>query len=360
MVSNNAAKTAEGMHSRMALWQAGFTIVTLFSPEHGLATTGEDGSFQHNTSDPLTQLPVISLYGDRLLPTAEELAGIDAVLFDIPDVGCRFYTYLWTMTYVMEACAKSGKRLIILDRPNPISGNIQKAEGPMLEEKTCSSFIGRWSIPVRHCCTLGELATYFSATRKIDIDLEVVRVKNWNRNQLTAASSFTPTSPAIATLATALCYPGMGLLEGITVNEGRGTPHPFTCFGAPWISNSFLLEKIEQQNLPGIKFSEIQYTPSGSLFSGEHCFGLSLTVTDDHAFMPVRTGITIIQQLLELYPGQCQERLYKTIANPSGEKHLDKLLGIENSILELKDGKQVTTDLTNEWEERITPFLLYH
>lgn len=362
LVTNNVAITSQRILSRIALLRAGFNIIKLFSPEHGLMAKGDDGAYQSNSIDSLTGVPVISLYGNQLMPGSEDLKDIDTLIFDIPDVGCRFYTYLWTMTYVMEACAVNNKSFIILDRPNPISGNIAKAEGPVLDEKNCSSFIGRWDIPVRHSCTIGELAIYFSATRNIDVDLKVVPLKNWERNQLPSENNwrFVPTSPAIATIETALCYPGTGLFEGINVNEGRGSSNPFTVFGAPWINASLLLKKITTLNLPGVQFSKIQYTPSASLYAGELCFGLSLLITNENIFLPVQTGITIIQNLFSLFPDQCRERLYKTVANPSGEKHLDKLLGIQNSFLSLKEGNKILSDLKEDWKEKITPFLIYH
>jgi uncharacterized protein YbbC (DUF1343 family) len=358
LVTNNAALTSAREHGRLALLKKGFNITKIFSPEHGLAVTGADGTYQSNSIDPLTNLPVISLYGDHLMPTAEDMVDIDMVLFDIPDIGCRFYTYLWTMTYVMEACSLYNKPLVILDRPNPISGNIKKAEGPLLDEKNCASFIGRWSIPIRHCCTLGELATYFSATRKMDIDLTIIQLTGWKRNQSSSGNnfSFIPPSPAISSIQAALCYPGTGLLEGININEGRGTNKPFTIFGAPWINTSLLIDKL---NLPGVRFSEIQYSPTASLYAGENCTGLSVLITDEDSFRPVQTGITIIRQLLFLFPEQCKERSYKTLANPTGEKHLDKLLGIENSFSGLKAGDRISSGLKNEWEEKIAPFLLY-
>lgn len=362
LVTNNAAVTTNGIMSRQALLNAGFTITKLFSPEHGLTTKGIDGTYQPDSTDAYTLLPVISLYNEHLMPTAADMADTDLVLFDIPDVGCRFYTYLWTMTYVMEACALNNKPLIILDRPNPISGNIKKAEGPLLDEKNCSSFIGRWNIPIRHSCTLGELATYFSSSRKIDIDLTIIPLTNWDRNQLPGDNKwkFTATSPAISTIKTALCYPGTGLFEGFTINEGRGSSTPFTICGAPWIDNTLLVNKMNEQHLPGVQFSPITYTPTESLFAGECCYGLSLSVTDENIFTPVQTGLAIIQQLLLLYPEYCRERLYKTVANPSGEKHADKLLGIENSFLRLKEGTKIITELNDDWEKIITPFLLYH
>lgn len=360
LVTNNAALTSCKEQCRIALLRKGFNIIKLFSPEHGIEVKGADGAYQSNSIDPLTQLPITSLYGDHLMPTEEDMAGIDMVIFDIPDVGCRFYTYLWTMTYVMEACALYNKPLVILDRPNPIGGDIKKAEGPMLDEK-CSSFIGRWNIPIRHSCTLGELATYFSATRKMNIDLSVIPLTGWERDRLPSENNFlfTPTSPAISTVETALCYPGMGLLEGINVNEGRGTNKPFFIFGAPWINSSLLISELRPLNLPGVLFKEIQFTPSDSLYAGESCSGLSLSITDEKEFHPVQTGIAVIQQLLLLFPGECSARRYKTLANPSGEKHLDKLLGVENSFSKLKAGERISSELKNEWQEKVTPFLLY-
>ncbi len=359
LVTNNAARTSGDILSRAALLAAGFNIVKLFSPEHGLAAKGEDGALQPNITDPFTQLPVTSLYGDHLKPTEEDMAGIDMMLFDILDVGCRFYTYLWTMTYVMEACAMYNKPLIIADRPNPISGNMKMAEGPMLDEN-CSSFIGRWNIPIRHSCTLGELANYFSADRKMDIDLNVIKLVNWKRDQLSSQKNFIPISPAMSNMAAALCYPGTGLLEGINVNEGRGTDHAFTLFGAPWIDPALLLQRLGQQNLPGIRFSPIQYTPSAGLYAAEKSFGLTLSVFDEKIFLPVQTGIAIMRELVSLFPGQCRERLYKTVANPGGERHLDKLSGIANCFSKLAQGVEISTRLNGQWQETAGNFLFYN
>ncbi len=362
LVTNNWAYTLDNEQGRTALIKKGLPICKLFSPEHGLMALGEDGTLQNNHIDNLTKLPVISLYGNKFMLSAEELDDIDLVLFDIPDIGCRFYTYLWTMTYVMEACALHNKPLVILDRPNPIGGNMKKAEGPLLDESNCASFLGRWSIPVRHCCTFGELANYFSATRKMDIDLKVIQLFDWSRHQpvFNNVNIFKPTSPAISTIETAICYPGTGLLEGINVNEGRGSKNPFTIFGAPWINNYLLHENLDKLKLPGVQFSEIEYSPSGSMYAGESCFGLSLAVIDEDEFLPVHTGLSIIHQLLVTFPENCNKRLYKTAANPSGEKHLDKLTGIENSFSKLKEGVVISTKPGNEWFNKIDPYLLYH
>ncbi|MBL0305031.1 MAG: DUF1343 domain-containing protein [Chitinophagaceae bacterium] len=362
LVTNNVASISTGESSRTALLKAGFKIIKLFSPEHGLSAKGEDGAFQRNSFDALTQLPVISLYGDHLKPAPEELYDIDMVLFDIPDIGCRFYTYLWTMTYVMEACAACKKPLIILDRPNPLGGDLERAEGPLLDEERCRSFIGRWNIPVRHSCTMGELATYFAAKRIMNVDLTVIKVQNWNRKQtvLEADWLFTPTSPAILDAETALLYAGMGLLEGINVNEGRGTGSPFKVCGAPWINGEQLNRVFMDTRLPGIKSTAITYIPTHGLYAGEKCQGLRFFLTDHHLFTPVKAGLQLLQCIISLYPGQCKERLYPTVANPTGKGHLDKLIGIYRSFEKIGEGEIPSTILQQkDWKEIISPYLLY-
>jgi uncharacterized protein YbbC (DUF1343 family) len=362
LVTNNAATTSFGESSRKALLNAGFNIKKLFSPEHGLTAQGEDGAFQKNIIDPKTNLPVISLYGDNLMPDENDLKDVNAVLLDIPDVGCRFYTYLWTMTYVMEACAKFNKPLYILDRPNPTSGNISLSEGPMLDEQNCASFIGRWNIPVRHSCTLGELANYFSATKIKNIDLKIIKVQNWNREEVVKEISwfFVPPSPAITDVETALLYPGTGLLEGINVNEGRGTATPFKIFGAPWIKATELQHEFLSLSIPGINSLPVAFKPLSGLYMNEQCEGLQISVSDTTLFRPVNTGLQLIALLLSLYPGYCTERLYKTNVNPTGKNHLDKLTGVYQSLEKMKNGQVPETTLSHPgWKEIIQPHLLY-
>jgi uncharacterized protein YbbC (DUF1343 family) len=357
IVTNNAAFTSDRILSRLALVEKGFNLIKNFSPEHGISVKGADGSYQKDAIDIKTALPIISLYGDRLMPTEEDLKDIDIVLFDIPDVGCRFYTYLWTMTYVMEACAKYNKPLIILDRPNPISGNLKMAEGPMLDEKTCASFIGRWSIPIRHSCTIGELATYFSNKKIKGLDLKVVPVKNWDRSH--TANDFYPTSPAIQNIKTALVYPGMGLLEGINVNEGRGTDKPFLQFGAPWINDEELQLEMGNKKITDIEIKLCSYLPTNSLYKNEKCYGLELSVTDANKFHPVAFGIDLISVLFKLYPHNIKERAYVTNVNPLGGGHLDKLLGIKTAFELLRSNASIETDVSNHWPEEIANSLLY-
>lgn len=265
------------------------------------------------------------------------------------------------MTYVMEACAAFNKPLIILDRPNPTGGGFSMCEGPMLDEINCSSFIGRWSIPIRHCCTSGELATYFASTKIRNLELKILPVANWLRNQTADAwgYNFTPTSPAIKDLTIAKLYPGMGLLEGIHVNEGRGTEKPFQVFGAPWINKNELQELFISKNLPGVISKPIMYTPDDSLYKGKVCHGLELIISDENLFRPVKTALSLLQCFFTLYPEQIKERLYCTNANPSGNGHLDKLVGIKNAFDNIKTGNLPDTDVASSWPSEIRQYLIY-
>jgi len=361
LVTNNAALTSAGISNKEALLKKELKLVKIFSPEHGLTASGADGAFQYDSIDDITGLPVTSLYGDRLAPAERDLDDIDIVLFDIPDVGCRFYTYLWTMTLVMESCALFNKQFIITDRPNPISGNISLAEGPFLDEEHCSSFIGRWSIPVRHSCTLGELARFFAATKMKSFQPDVIPVTNWKRTEMANEPGwkFIPTSPAIQNIESALLYPGMGLLEGINVNEGRGTERAFRICGAPWINGHALQQAFQEKNCAGISCKSYSYTPVEGMFANRYCNGLNFFITNTNSFRPVATGLALLQTLLALYPEQVEERIYSTRANPSGYNHLDKLLGIEQAFIKIKNGKSINTDVTDAWASLIQPFLLY-
>lgn len=359
LVTNNAATDSVGTLSRVALLKNHFNLIRLFSPEHGITVKGDDGVRQRGGVDVVTGLPVISLYSEKLAPDENDLEDVDLVLFDIPDVGCRFYTYLWTMTHVMEACARAGKRFMVLDRPNPIGALLEHAEGPMLDEVHCASFIGRWNIPLKHSCTLGELALYFAATRMPALQIDVEKVSGYHRHHTAMdAFGFVPTSPAIQHIHTAMLYPGTGLLEGILVNEGRGTAHPFSQFGAPWIDKDELCQAL-QVVLQHVRAEPVQYIPLSGVYAHETCNGVKLSITESSKFKAVSTGITILQTMFRLYPEMVQERFYTTHANPTGAKHLDKLLGYENTFQKLKNQEWPVIDVSDEWSHTMKPHLLY-
>jgi len=367
MVTNHAATTNQLEPSRKALQARKFNLVKLFSPEHGLDSMGPDGFAMHDGFDDLTKIPVISLYGNKLSPAGEDLKDIDILLFDIPDIGSRFYTYLWTLTHVMEACSLYQKQLIILDRPNPISGIIELAEGPFLVEEHCSSFIGRWELPVRHSCTLGELANYFNATRHIGCDLQVIRCENWNRSTMLPGWSqiFVPTSPAINSFDSALLYPGLCFLEATNISEGRGTPSPFRIVGATWMNNHKIAGLINKNQLLNLYAKPVEFSPQEGNFKMQACKGMTLQVENITRFHPVKTGMVIIKLIKDLHGDSFQWAPYPTHVNSSGRKHLDLLTGLPDSekIFDLNSGDFDhairTCTSTDRWPEMIGPYLLY-
>lgn len=366
-VTNHAATTSLYQPSREALLSAGFKILRLFSPEHGLDTIGEDGKPMRNGTDEQTGLPVVSLYGDKLGPALEDIEDLDGILLDLPDVGCRFYTYLWTLTYVMEACNQGKKRLIVLDRPNPVSGSLLLAEGPMLDETWCSSFIGRWNMPLRHCCTLGELATYWKSEKFPDLPLEVIRSEGWQRSsfQQDWQQSFVPTSPAMTSLEAVLLYPGLGLLEATNISEGRGTATPFRIAGAPWLKTKILVEHFNRLSVPGLVLRNITFTPTAGKYRDELCHGVMFHVTDREIFKPVFAALLFIKMVKDIHPDDFQWAPYPTHVNPTGEKHLDLLTGIPNAALLFEKPWEIFNEIilpllsVEAWNDRIKPYLFY-
>jgi uncharacterized protein YbbC (DUF1343 family) len=367
LVTNHAAVTSDYRPARQALLSAGYRIARLFSPEHGLETIGADGSSMPDGIDRWTGLPVISLYGSRLQPEAEQLADIDTVIFDLPNIGCRFYTYLWTLTYVMDACRQYGKKLLVLDRPNLISGNLDLAEGPFLDEERCASFVGRWRIPTRHSCTIAELASFWTASRMPGLCLDVVPVEGWNRNSFPCdwSTSFVPTSPAIVDPEAALLYPGLGLLEATNLSEGRGTAVPFRVVGAPWLNAIALADRFNSMKFPGIVARAVTFTPESSKYRGLACNGVMLHITDRASFRPVLSAAVLIKLARDNHRTDFAWARYPTSVNPTGAGHLDKLLGIagaesifDDSLPHLLERLQTLLDC-NSWKNTIQPFLLY-
>ena len=359
MVTNDAALDMHGAPSRVSLLKAGFRIQRLFAPEHGITAAGADGVRQEDRRDELTGLPVVSLYGERFSPTAEQLSDVDGVIFDIPDIGCRFYTYLWTLSHTIEACAAQGRRLLVLDRRNPIGTVLSSAEGPWLDEARCASFLGRWNIPLKHACTLGELALYFSATRVHEASVDVVRIPGYERRHAKTDDPFTQTSPAMPHLRSALVYPGLCLLEGLNVNEGRGTDAPFARFGAPWIDFESLSRSLSEQGHSGIEWQTEEFPAVNGPHAGSLCKGLFLRVSDPASFMAVRFGVSLIGCLHRLHGDLLEAREYRTHANPSGTTHLDRLLGLPEALEKLRSGHVPELEVGEAWSSIMEPHLLY-
>lgn len=361
LLTNDAATTSTGEKTRIALLSKGFNLVKLFSPEHGIYSKGKDGASMGNEIDVTTGLPVISLYGAKFAPTESDLSDIEILLFDIPDVGVRFYTYLWSMTYLLEAAAKFNKRIIILDRPNPLGGELALSEGPMLDT-TISSFIGRYSIPIKHQCTLGELALYFNETEQIHAKLEVLACKNWNRAHLFFDwnKPWVATSPAIQNIESCILYPGLCLFEATNVSVGRGSTLSFEWLGASWF-NLPAITMVGQNILSeDLKMEPLSITSENTTLPG-----IRIKVIDPYHFNSVMNGLLLLKLIKDIHPKDFKWAPYPTNANPTGENHLSLLLGIAHAEslfdLNLKEwlSKMVQLVKVTHWEKDISPFILY-
>ncbi len=318
----------------------------LFSPEHGLYALKDEKVTDE--TDPATGLHVYSLYGETRRPTAEMLDGIDTLVFDIQDIGTRFYTYMSTMGEAMLAAAEHGKRFVVLDRPNPIDG--VRVEGPITDAGR-ESFIAWDAIPLRHGMTMGELAQFFKRSRKLDtLDLEVVRCEGWKRSvrfDQTDLPWVSP-SPNMRNLTEELLYPGMGLLETTNVSVGRGTATPFEWFGAPWLdldASEKLVESLDALKLPGIFFATCRFTPDASVHKNVECCGVQLTLTDPDAFDSVRTGIEIACQLQKLFGDRW-----------NGAKGFDRLLVHQATLDGVLSGQSYET-LSSAWQLTLDAFM---
>ena len=301
LITNHTGIDRSGISNIQLLHDASeVNLVVLFSPEHGLF--GKlDVPLIDDAEDLSTGIRVFSLYGTTRVPTSDMLKNIDTLVFDIQDIGTRFYTYISTMGHAMQAAADKGKRFVVLDRPNPINGIT--VAGPMLDEGR-QSFTGFHRLPVRHGMTIGELALMFKAELQLDIDLEIIPMEGWSRADYfdTTGLKWINPSPNMRSLTEAILYPGIGLLETTNLSVGRGTDTPFELFGAPWLDGKRFARELNRLNLPGVEFKAIQFTPDSSKFAGELCEGISILITDRERFESVRTGIEIALQLRRLYP----------------------------------------------------------
>lgn len=356
LVCNEASRTTAGIHSRVALAQAGFSISVLFTPEHGLDSQGVDGAYMQHGIDPQTNIRIVSLYSEQLAPTQQDLQDIDIILIDLPDIGARFYTYLWTMSYILESAERYNKPVILLDRPNPHAQKLSLAEGPLLDQN-CQSFIGRFSIPVTHHCTFGELARYFKAMYYPKVPLQIIPLSNWDR-MINEGYPFFPTSPAIQKRETIYTYPGACLFEGLNIHEGRETAHPFAQFGAPWIDASQLLKTV-QERLKDASVQEVHFQSTTPLYPQEYCHGLYVKPLLTRNFQSVRYFIEIIKIIDELFPEKLQEREYHTNVNPTGHKHLNLLLGVPHALDAIRNNTIHTELSADQWINSMTPYLLY-
>jgi uncharacterized protein YbbC (DUF1343 family) len=330
-------------------------LTTLFSPQHGLLGEKQDNMIASaDFADPVLGLPVVSLYGPRLTPPPEALAVVDVILVDLVDVGTRVYTFAATLAKVMAAAAPLGKRVVVLDRPNPIGGTA--VEGNVLRPEW-ASLVGPYPLPMRHGFSLGELARYYNVTQAINCDLTVIPAAGWRRGDYFDATGlpWVLPSPNLPTLDGALVYPGQVLLEGTNLSEGRGTTRPFELFGAPWLEPGRILDRLKTIELPGVILRTACFEPTFHKFAGELCRGFQLHVTDRHTFKPYYTTLALLRVIRELYPQQFAWRQppyeYENERLP-----IDLLTG-DDAIRHGLERGQTAAQLETAWQEDLARFM---
>lgn len=271
----------------------GVRLTALLAPEHGLWGAAQDHAAVGSARDPMTGLPVLSLYGRRREPTRAMLRGLDAVVVDLQDVGARYYTFVWTMALTMRACARAGVRVIVLDRPNPLGGVCVEGN---VADPAFASFVGLYPLPARHGLTIGELARYLNAEHGLGCRLEVVPMRGWRRAMVWEATGlpWVPPSPNMPTPDTARVYPGGCLVEGTNLSEGRGTTRPFEWVGAPYLDAFRYAAGLQAEGLPGVHFRPARFRPTFHKWAGRLCDGVQVHVTDARRFRPYRTGLALL------------------------------------------------------------------
>jgi uncharacterized protein YbbC (DUF1343 family) len=356
LIVNPASINSHFIHAADLFHQEGrIKLTALFGPQHGIRGETQDDMIEWQSfTDRRTGLPAYSLYGESRKPTAEMLSGVDALVFDVQDVGTRVYTFIYTMALAMQAAGESGKRFIVLDRPNPING--LQVEGN-IHERAFSSFVGMFPIPMRHAMTVGELARMFKGEFEIDCDLEVIEMEGWRRSmwfEETGLPWIMP-SPNIPTFDTAVVYPGAVMIEGTNLSEARGTTRPFEIIGAPFIDPYALVTELGNDNLPGAVFRPLHFQPTFHKFSGEICGGMQIHVTDRDRFKPVATGVAIINAVRRLYPQSFawKQPPYEYVYD---QLPFDAITGTSGLREQIEAGVS-TGEIEQSWEEGVRDFV---
>lgn len=358
IVTNHSAILNNGTHLVDTLVKLpNVKVTTLFGPEHGIRGNAPDGHSIKDGIDSKTGLPVYSLYGKTRKPSKQMLKDIDILVFDIQDIGARFYTFISTLYYTLEAAAENNIPIIVLDRPNPINGIT--VDGPIRTEEY-KSFVAIAPIPIQHGMTIGELAKMFNEENWLDnglkADLTVIKMKNWKRNYFFDDCNlpWVAPSPNMPNLETALVYPGMCLLEGVNISEGRGTYSPFLTFGAPYINSEELLAELNKINHSGLKLTTNIFTPvsipnmsTSPKYKNIECFGINIKVLDKNRITALRFGIEVLYLVHKLYPKDFAFR----------RNWLDKLFG-NNKLAEMLKNNSTPNKIFSTWEDELTNFKL--
>lgn len=352
LITNQTGINRRGEWTARILQQASnVDLVALFSPEHGIAGKLDTARIG-DSEDSKTGLKIYSLYGASRRPTTASLRAVDVLVFDIQDIGTRFYTYISTLGNAMEAAAEQDVEFVVLDRPNPINGI--DVDGPVLDAGR-ESFVGYHTIPVRHGMTVGELAQMFKAERSIDVRLTVIPVERWRRADFFDRTGllWVNPSPNMRSLTEAVLYPGIGLLETTNLSVGRGTDTPFELIGAPWLDGQRLAAHLNRSALRGIRFVPLRFTPDSSKYAGQECGGVAFVITDRAKFRPIDTGLEIARQLRSLYQDEWDYKSFnrllasQTVWTAVGEK------------LPLPQIRTLYRDSLDRFKQRRRKFLIY-
>ncbi|NQV33077.1 MAG: DUF1343 domain-containing protein [Phycisphaeraceae bacterium] len=352
IIANQTAVNSTG-HSIVDVFSAlpGCEVKALYAPEHGLWGAKAAGASIDTVTHPTYGIPVFSLYrndGRMPKPTPDMLNNIDVLVFDIQDIGARFYTYIWTMALAMEAAAENQCSFVVLDRPNPVAG--LAVQGPILD-RGFASFVGLYPIPVVHRMTVGELARLFNGQEwskaRTKTNLSVIPMSGWTHATSFEQTglTFIPPSPNMRTLDTARVYPGLCLLEGTNISEGRGTDLPFLQFGAPWLDAEKLTQRLTDLNLPGVRFETTDFSPTASKFKGKMCHGVRLHISDRTQLQPFALGVHIVRSIYNLHGKNFQWR----------ESHFDRLCGTDQIRLAIL-GRSPVPQIELTWRAQLEAF----
>ena len=341
LITNHTGIDSEGRRTIDLLYKApGVNLVCIFTPEHGLS--GKMEGRIHSTTDPTTGLPVYSLYGEVDRPTQKMLDGLDALVFDIQDAGVRFYTYITTMAYAMEAAAKKGIAFYVLDRPNPLTGSA--VQGPVMD-RDLKSFVGYFPVPLRHGMTVAELASMFNAENQIGVNLKVIKMRGYQRTDWYDETGYlwVNPSPNLRTLNQTILYPGVAMVEGANVSVGRGTDTPFEFLGAPWINARELADYLNGRKIQGVRFMPVEFLPKANRFENELCHGVQIVLIDRQALDSPALGVEIASALYRLYPNNFN--LDKTLP----------LIGSYEVFQAIKEGQDPNSIVLN-WQASLEQF----
>lgn len=355
LITNHTGLLRDGRTTIDALYaDPRIKLVALYGPEHGLRGAALAGVTVSNDKDEKTGLPIYSLYGATNKPTPEMLANVDALVFDIQDIGARYYTYPWTMALAMKAAAENHKRFVVLDRPNPIGG--VQVQGNVNDTLT---FVGLYPVPMRHGLTVGELATMINRKFNVGADLVVIKAEGWKRNQYydQTGMPWVKPSPNMPTVLAATNYPGTCLFEGTDVSVGRGTDNAYEQIGAPYIDSNALIERLNGYHFPGVRYEAVQFTPvkpGDGKYDGQLSHGVRYVVTDRGAYDPVASAMATMIELKKLYPAQF--KINKGIDRLIGSSKYREMIAAGASLGEVMKG---WTQQASDFDKERQQYLLY-